>query len=188
MVNPFEYLSVLVSIIIGLALSHLLASTARLIQLRHRVRFYVPTLLWMVLLFLVQVQIWWAAFDNRTEVDWNFFDFLSFLLIPTLAYLLTYLLVPDLETEAEIDLRASYHRNRAWFFGFFSLALLVSLGRDLLNDGRAALDLDTLFRVAFLALAVASGFVRSETWHVIGAVVALVGFCGYISALFLRLQ
>ncbi|CAN5853718.1 hypothetical protein BH20GEM3_BH20GEM3_15690 [soil metagenome] len=41
--SQFEYLGVLVSIIIGLGLSHLLASAARLIQVRRRVRLYWPT-------------------------------------------------------------------------------------------------------------------------------------------------
>ena len=35
--GQFEYLSVLVSIIIGLALAQLLSGAARLVQLRHRV-------------------------------------------------------------------------------------------------------------------------------------------------------
>ena len=186
--DPFEYLSVLVSIIIGLGLSHLLASAARLIQMRSRVRFHAPALLWMVLLFLLQVQIWWAAFGDRGEEVWNFFDFLSFLLIPVVAYLLTYLLVPDLETESAIDLGASYHRNRGWFFGLLAVVVVVSLGRDLLEDGRAALDLDALFRGFFLALALASAVVRREGWHLAAAALALTVFCGYIIALFLQLQ
>lgn len=186
--SQFEYLSVLVSIIIGLGLSHLLASAARLIQMRSRVRFHAPTLLWMALLFLLQVQIWWAAFGDRGEEVWNFFDFLSFLLIPVLAYLLTYLLVPELEGEATADLEASYHRNRGWFFGLLALAVAVSLGRDLLDDGVAALGLDALFRAFFLALALASAATARRSWHLVGAVAALAGFCGYIVLLFLRLQ
>ena len=186
--TPFEYLSVLVSIIIGLGLSHLLSSTARLIQLRHRVRMHLPTLLWMLLLFVLQIQIWWAAFEGRHEAEWNFFSFLFFLLIPVLAYLLSYLLVPDLEDEADIDLRASYHANRVWFFGIFALAALVSLGRDFVEDGREALDLDAAFRIAFLVMSLASARIRGEAFHRAGAAATLMLFCAYVFVLFLQLS
>lgn len=38
--TPFEYLSVLISIILGLGLAHLLSAVRELIQRRARVRFY----------------------------------------------------------------------------------------------------------------------------------------------------
>ena len=53
--TQFEYLSVLVSIIVGLALTQLLSGAARLIQLRRRVRMHAPTLLWMATLFLIDI-------------------------------------------------------------------------------------------------------------------------------------
>jgi hypothetical protein len=46
-VTSFEYLSVLISVIVGLGLSHPLTSAARLIQRRRRIRLHAPTLLWM---------------------------------------------------------------------------------------------------------------------------------------------
>ena len=63
--TPFEYLSVLVSIIVGLALTQLLSGAARLIQLRRRVVMHPATLWWMASLFLINVQVWWVAFERR---------------------------------------------------------------------------------------------------------------------------
>jgi len=40
--SQFQYLSVLISIIVGLGISHLLSSAVRLIQARKQVRFYKP--------------------------------------------------------------------------------------------------------------------------------------------------
>jgi hypothetical protein len=48
---------------VGLGLSHLLATTARLIQHRREVVLFGPTLIWMAVLFVLQVQIWGAAFE-----------------------------------------------------------------------------------------------------------------------------
>lgn len=185
--NPFEYLSVLVSIIIGLAMSHLLSGTARLIQARRRVRWYAPTLIWLVLLFLAQVQIWWAAFDARQEIDWNFFGFLSFLLIPACAYLLCYLLVPDFEPGDDVDLERSFHDNQRWFFGLFATIVAISMSRDLVEDGRESLDEDMAFRVVFFAGSIVAAFVRSPRFHLGNAILSLTLFCGYIAQLFARL-
>lgn len=186
--DPFEYLSVLVSIIIGLGLSHLLTGAARLIQLRRRVRPYAPTYLWMLILLLVQVQIWWAAYEDRTEAEWTFFGFFSFLLLPIFAALLSYLLVPDLEGEhSELDLRASYMENRVWLHGLLALTALISLARDLAEDAAGALDLDAAFRGVFLVQALLAARARSDAYHLLNALVLLAIFCAYVTLLFLRL-
>ena len=188
MVSPFEYLSVLVSIIIGLGLSHLLTGAARLIQMRRRVRPYLPTYIWIFVLLLLQVQIWWAAYGERTETDWSFFGFFSFLLLPILAALVSYILIPDLEGEhTELDLRASYMENRGWFQGLLALLVVTSLGRDLVEDGTAALDPDAAFRAVFLVLALVAARLRSDTATLVNALLVLAMFFSYIVVLFVRL-
>jgi hypothetical protein len=188
-VTQFEYLSVLVSIIIGLGLSHLLTGAARLIQMRRRVRPYLPTYVWIVVLLLMQVQIWWAAYGERAETRWSFLGFFSFLLLPILGALVSYILIPDLEGEhTELDLRASYHENRGWFHGLLVLLVISSLSRDLLEDGMAALDLDAAFRGVFLVLALVAARVRSDLAHLVISLLVLAIFCGYIGALFVSLS
>jgi hypothetical protein len=186
-VSKFEYLSVLVSIVIGLGISHLLSGAARLIQLRRRARLYLPTLAWMAILFLLNVQIWWVAFDRRDTQDWNFFEFLLYLLIPVGVVVLSYLVLPDLGDEDEVDLRASYFENRGWFFGIFALVPVVSLVEETLRDGRFPLDLDALFRVVFVGLALAAARIRSEAFHAANAALVLVLFGAYVAVLFARL-
>lgn len=53
--NQFEFLSVFVSIIIALGISNILSSAMRLIRRRGRVRMHGATLVWMAVLFLLQV-------------------------------------------------------------------------------------------------------------------------------------
>jgi hypothetical protein len=188
-VTPFEYLSVLVSIIVGLGLSNLLTGTARLIQLRRRVRGYLPTYLWIAILLLVQIQIWWSAYGDRNNTDWNFFAFFSFLLLPIFAVLASYILVPDLEGEThELDLRVSFMENRVWFHGLLATIALLSLGRDLLEDGYAALDPDAAFRVLFLVQAAMAARARSDRYQLVNALVVLTMFCAYVATLFVHLR
>ena len=52
--SPFEYLSVLISVIVGLGLSHLLTSAARLIQRRHE-RYHLAIAILGLVLFCTYV-------------------------------------------------------------------------------------------------------------------------------------
>ena len=120
-------------------------------------RLYWPTCAQMAALFLVQIQIWWAAFERRNETDWNFFSFLLFLLIPVLVALLSYLIVPDLDEEQEVNLKASYFENRQWFFGLLAVVPVISLTEEYVLEyatvGETRPDADAAFRVIFIVLA-----------------------------------
>lgn len=186
--TPFEYLSVLISIIVGLAITQLLSGTARLIQIRARVRPHATTLLWMATLFLLDTQIWWAAFERRDARDWNFFLFLFYLLQPTLAFLLSYLVLPELGDEDEIDLPANFAGNRPWFFGLLALLPLVSLVDEYIDLGAIPRDADAGFRVLFLALSVMAGRVRNARAQLWIAATTLTLLCGYVGLLFLHLS
>lgn len=187
LVEPFEYLSVLVSIIVGLGLSHLLATTARLIQRRSDVRLFGPTFIWMAMLFVLQIQIWWAAFEWQSSGAWNFFSFLLFLGLPIGAYLLSVLLVPDLDEPELVDLKASYFNNRRWFFGVLAALPVVSLLHELVHGGVIQWDGDAAFRLGFLAVALLGLAVRRTVVHWVLTVGFALGFAVYVGLLFTRL-
>ena len=184
---PFEYLSVLVSIIVGLGLSHLLATTARLVQQRRQLALFGPTLIWMAVLFLLQIQIWWAAFEWQSGGTWGFFSFLLFLSLPIGAYLLSVLLVPDLDDPGEVDLQASYFANRRWFFGILAVLPMVSLLHEHVHGGHIQWDLDAAFRLGFVATALLGVFVRRVVVHWALTIGFAVGFAAYVGLLFARL-
>lgn len=114
--TPFEHLTVLVSIVLGLGLTHLLASLHRVIQARRHVRLYWLSLVWTVLIFVSQVEWWWAIFAQRQHMQWNFFYFLFVLLSPVSLYLASAFALPDIEPGESYDLREYYYGNRGWFF------------------------------------------------------------------------
>ncbi len=186
--GKFEYLSVLTSIIIGLALANLLSGTARLIQLRARMRPHRTTFVWMASLFLMNIQFWWAAFERRESDAFSFFAFLLYLLLPVALFLLSYLVLPDLGDEDAADLAANFDGNRRWFFALLAVIPAVSLLDEALHDGAVPLDIDAGFRIFFLLLCLVCGFIRNPRFHFWLAVFVLMGFLGSISTLFLQLR
>lgn len=186
--SEFEYLSVLVSIIIGLAITQLLSGAARLIQIRRRVRLHATTLCWMVTLFLIDTQVWWAAYELRDNENWNFFLFLLFLLTPVVMFLLSYLVLPELGDEDTADLAANFDDNRPWFFVLLALGPAISLLVEWSRVGRVPLDGDAAFRVGFTVLSLAGARIGNARFHFCYAVAGLALVCAYVALLFLRLQ
>jgi hypothetical protein len=62
--DSFGYLSVLLSIIIGLAVTQILQGLRVLMLSRETARLYAPSLIWTALLLLIATQMWWAAFGS----------------------------------------------------------------------------------------------------------------------------
>ena len=185
--GQFEYLSVLVSIIVGLAITQLLSGAARLIQLRARIRMHGATLCWMASLFLIEVQVWWAAFERREIEEWSFFSFLLYLLIPITLFLLSYLVLPDLGDEDAPDLGANFAGNRTWFFGLLAAIPVISLLEERMQ-GHMPLGADVAFRVVFALLSVLAACIRSARYQLWNAVAALGLLLAYIATLFVQLR
>jgi hypothetical protein len=133
--SPFEHLSVLISIIIGLGIARLLSRVSLLVQAHRRVRLYWLSLLWTVLVFTVQVEWWWASFEFRQQMEWNFFFFLFVLLSPVTLYLAATLVLPEIKDGKSYNLRDYYFRTRQWLFLFLALGTALDAIRRAIQSG-----------------------------------------------------
>jgi len=124
-VSPFEHISVLISIVLGLGLTQLLMSVHRLVQARDRVKLYWLLLVWVCLIFVAQVEWWWASYTLRDETVWNFFYFLFVLFSPVSLYMAAAFALPEIEQGERYDLRVHYYRSNGWFFAFVALGPLL---------------------------------------------------------------
>lgn len=185
--DAFSYLSVLISLVLGLALASLLTGFAAMVRARARIRVYWPLAAQMALLFLVQVQLWWALFSLRSVAHWSFPEFLVVLLEAVLVYLATAFLVPDVGDSKRVDLRDSYFREARWYFAALLLAVLDSLAKNLLLWGKLQNARDLAGHAAFIALCVAGMATLHERVHKVIAVFVLVVFASYIALLFVAL-
>jgi hypothetical protein len=187
--NQFEFLSVFVSIIIALGISNILSSAMRLIRRRGRVRMHVTTLIWMAVLFLLQMLVWWMAFQRREWADWTYFSFLLYLLMPILVSLPGYLLVPEIELELEptFDLEKEFNHNRKWFFAMLAAMGVVSFVEYVLRSGPSKLGLRNVAPLVIVALS-AGGFAFRAKWlQLLVALAFLAMLLCYISLVFSQL-
>jgi hypothetical protein len=177
--TPFEYLSVLISIILGLGLTHLLSAVRELIQKRARVRFYWLALIWAALIFMTQVQWWWGIYELRVQPAWNFFSFFFLLLAPVSMYLTAGMVLPDLEGDEECDLKSYYYRNHGWIFGLTALGNTLDAARAYLATGNAR-DPKVWTNLIGVALCLSLALLRSELYHVIITLLLTTLFLSFI--------
>ena len=93
--DAFSYLSVLLSIIIGLAITQVLQGYRAMLLARRRVKPFVPTLVWSVLIPVLATQSWWSSFGLAGIRVWTFGVFGLILLQTVLLYMLAALVLPD---------------------------------------------------------------------------------------------
>ena len=114
--SAFDYLAVLVSIVLGLGVANILSGYAAIIRNRRRIRSFWPTYVTMANLFLIHIQMWWSMYGLRNVETWTFPMFLFTILQPVLLYLMSAVLVPDFSSEGPVDLEDSFFREINWFF------------------------------------------------------------------------
>lgn len=185
--DQFSYLSVLLSLIVGLAITQILKGYRGMILAPGRIAAYWPSILWSASLLLMNVQSWWAMFGLRAIEEWTFAGFAVVLAQTIVQYLLAAIVLPDF-FEERVDLREHYYAHRRSFFGLTILVLLVSLAKDLVLSGRFNGLLNVAFHGVFIALSLVALATRRESFHKFLAVLTAALFCAYIVVLFARLH
>ena len=188
--DAFSYLSVLISIILGLAVTQVLQGFRGLMLARAQVRAYWPALVWAALVLVICAQVWWAMFSlsARPADRWTFLDFGLVLLQTVPLYLLAGLALPDVDPQRGADLREHYFAHHRWFFAMLALLILVSLIKVRVLTDAWPRQADTIFQLVFMAGALICAWTRREWYHKLQAPLAVLGVGAYIVALFTHLQ
>lgn len=132
MSDAFAYLSVLLSIILGLAMAEILQGYGRLLISRAAVKLYAPPLIWSAMMLLMATQFWWASFGLAKREHWDFAAFCAVLLQTVVMYMGSALVLPRFGPDQDIDLRAHYYREATPFFGFGLAFIVLGFAKDLL--------------------------------------------------------
>jgi hypothetical protein len=103
----FDYFAVLVSVILGLALTHVLRGLAKILQLRRRCRIYGPHLLWSVNVVVWVLTTWWGMFWWKNLSDWTFTWFLFIATYAIAFFIWSYMLYPP-EVRENLDFESFF--------------------------------------------------------------------------------
>jgi len=129
--TQFEYVMALVSIVVGLGLTHILSALGVAI---HRLRGHgAPIkldpvyLVWVLSTLILLVSFWWWEFKlQETEIAWSFPVYVFVITYSITYFLIAVILVPD-RMEGLSDSFEHFVSVRHWFFG----VLLANLFLDI---------------------------------------------------------
>jgi hypothetical protein len=186
--DEFSYLSVLLSVILGLAVTQILKGFRGLVLARTQVRIYWPVIAWAFLWLLACVQSWWAMFGMRVRQGWTFEEFAVVLLQTVLTYMVAGLIFPDLFGAEPIDLKANFYAHRRWFFLLALGVIITSIGKDVVLTGSLPNALNLGFHMIFGGLLLVGAVTANERYHKINALLSIALFIVYIFVLFARIQ
>jgi len=173
----FEYLTILISVVIGLALTHLLTNLIRIIHNRDRVKPYWVHLLWSATIVLWTISFWWFTFSMSTVREWTLGLFAFVMVYAVLLYVLMALLFPE-DVEENQNYEQLYFQNQKWFFTTLTLFLVLDLfdfwirlqtGLDIVTVGPYAFFIGPLILLSGIAI-----FSKSRLFHAFFAVQAIV--------------
>ncbi len=134
--TPYEYLTVFISVVLGLAVVHLLSGVALLLDPRIRARPDWIHALWTANVLITTVLVWWFNFPLTGILVWTLPFFLNLVAYSVVLYLMSGLLYPVRGSEV-IDFKAHFEANRVRFF-------LVCLAFQVVDFSHAVLERQAL--------------------------------------------
>ena len=173
MISPFEYIIVLISIILGMGITQIVSGIAQIIQRWDKVKIYWPHLILILLVFVIHIQEWWVIYDMRNYKYWRFPIFLFIILYPVNLYILARILFPINWRGGVIDLKKFYYSTFRRIY-LFTITLDVLAVIDNIFIAKYKLqDQLVQFIVLIILISVALLNTRKELIHHLIAILLL---------------
>ena len=181
--SVFEYLGVLLSVVMGLGLTHVLIGISKTIHHRDTLRLYPVHTLWALNIMVYVIAVWWGMFWWSGQTEWTFFQFLFIILYAIVLFLLASLLSPW-DISPDLDFAEHFYRTRRWFFGILVAAWIIDVPETLLKAQGDLRDLPSgyvFFIAAQVTLALTAAWTANRRFHAFYAAAWLVLMLGYLS-------
>lgn len=126
--DSFQWITVTVSIVLGLGITGTLSGMVALFRARGTVRFDWIPVTWAGCIFLWQLQYWWAVIELSSLIrTWTILEFAVLLLLVVLLYVASALVLPAQPTDRDGDMAASFEHDGRWALIFISAYFAVAL-------------------------------------------------------------
>lgn len=181
----FEHVSVFISIILGLAVVHLLGGVSLILDTRVRTRTYGVHLAWTLNMLFLIVLAWLGNFVLAPVAEFSAVHFFNLLAYSMVIYLMSGLLYP-VRGEEVTDFREHFRSNRPRFFGLGMVFVTTDALDGVLEARATGLDLNP-FQFAQLAIFFVLFGIgirnESETFHRAMVVLFFLGMLGFLYSL-----
>jgi len=127
----FSWISVMLSLVLGLGITRLLSSAVALFRSRGRIQTDWIPLVWAACIFLWQLQFWWAIIELSPRIMvWTPLQFLALLSLPLMLFVAAALVLPHTEMESGSSLTSSFKRDGRWALLFLAAYFFSATGAN----------------------------------------------------------
>lgn len=126
-ISPFEYVSILVSIILGLGITQILASLTDLLYDYKKVKFYWPQICWVIFILFLHIQDWFITYELKEKPVWHLPELFFILLYPISLFCVAKMLFPGNEKEERFDMKMFYKNHFPLIFIMVAISISISI-------------------------------------------------------------
>jgi len=123
----FEFLSVALSIVLGLGVTVLLTSLLGVFRARRKTRVSWLPLTWAFYILVIQFDVWWEVFGLASVESWTAGAFVLLLLIALLLFVAAGLVLPTRLGDYPEDLDEYFQRDGRWAVAVVGLFQAVAM-------------------------------------------------------------
>lgn len=179
--EPFEYVVVLTSIILGLGIAQILMGFSDIVAHWEQTRFCAPHAIYALVVFLIHIQDWWFSYQYSFDVqEWTLQLVLGILLFPIILFLQARLLFPTGTRRNETDMVKYFDDQWRLLYILGMITVLISIWQnqnfsDIPMQEQIPLLVYILVYMVFII-----GNIRNHIAHTIFASLQLIAFIVYI--------
>jgi len=181
--STFEFVTILLSIVVGLGFTRLLSGLVRAIEMRGQLKIYWVQIIWAINVGFYLVDFWWAVVFSYSELEsWQFINFASLFFYAILLYLQAALIIPS-KLEPGADLETHFFSVRKWFFSIGALLPLIDLLDTLMNgvDNLLEYGFNYIFmQAAGFVFAVIAILTKNKIFHTIWCLIYLLSIISWV--------
>jgi hypothetical protein len=170
--SPFEYVIVLVSIILGLGITTILTGLAELIK-HKQLKWYGPYIIWLFLVFILHIHEWWESYTLKSVEVWKLPMFLFIILYPINLYVLAHLLFPS-DLKSDFNPKDFYLSNYPKFFISAIISVTLSIIHNITIESYHLKDQIVHFVVLIILISFLIAKPKSKGAHIIVSVFFLM--------------
>lgn len=174
-ISVFEYVSILISIILGLGITQILSSFSDLLYNYKKVKFYWPHSLWILFILFLHIQDWFITYQLKDKQVWHLAELMFVLLYPISLFTASKMLLPNNSNEENFEMKIFYKSQYPTIFFLVSISVIISILFNIFLLDSNLFKQSILFVFLILLIAISVLKLDKDFLHKILAVTIILG-------------
>jgi len=188
--TQFEYLGVFISVIVGLAVAHIIRSVVTILLNRKKIELYWPHSIWCLNILLYLVNFWWFVFYWSRLQFWNYYLFLLLIFYAILLSLLSLIILPERISKG-YNFKDHFYSWRKWFFGLLTIIWFIDMAETYLKHSTGVREMHPFylpFNFVIIILSVTGILTDNKKFHGFFTLFWFIWVMGYITLVLIWLN